>query len=161
MSLLYSTIAAAALLAGTDTVFAAPIFDLRFYNVDDVMNASITNAAFADQGVLQANFLEDTRFVDISSIVRPGQNDLLLTDVNTTQGWTYGYDFRIDGVTYASDVCGIANSVGCDGGDTTLGTVFSRDIEFDVPTERVPEPGTLMMIFAGLLGIPVLRRLHA
>jgi hypothetical protein len=159
--LLYSTIAAAVILVSTNTVIAAPIFDLRFYNVDDVMNASITNAAFADQGVLQANFLQDTGFVDISSFVRPGQNDLFLTDLNTIEGWTYGYDFRIDGVTYASDVCGTADIMGCEHDDATPGIVFSRDIGFNVPTEPVPEPGTLLLIFGGLIGMAGLRRLRA
>ena len=44
--LFYLTVAAAC-LAGANNGFSTPVVDLRFYNVDDQMNATITNSAFA------------------------------------------------------------------------------------------------------------------
>lgn len=98
---------------------ASSVYTLQFYNIDDTMTGYISNSAFSGQEVLQASFLQDTGPVDISSFVRPGSNDILVTDYNGPAGWTYGFDFKIDGVTYDSGVCGSANTIGCNNSDVT------------------------------------------
>jgi hypothetical protein len=128
------------------------------HNIDDILSAFITNSAHTNDLVLSANFTEDTGFVDISSFVTAGSNTLHLELQNFTEGsgYAYGYDFRIDGITFEAATCGIVNVVGCNGGDTTQGLVFSHDIVFSVPSE-VPLPAALPLFatglgFVGLLG---------
>ena len=136
---------------------SASVYTLQFYNIDDTMTGYITNSSFSSQQILQANFLQNTGPVDISSFVRSGSNDLLVTDYNGPQGWTYGFDFKIDGVTYNSGVCGVANSVGCNNNDQshTNQIVYSHDIVFDVTTvtAAVPEPSTWVMLLLGFAGL--------
>ena len=136
---------------------SASVYTLQFYNIDDTMTGYITNSGFSSQQILQATFLSDTGPVDISSYVRSGSNDILVTDYNGPSGWTYGFVFQIDGVTYDSGVCGSANTIGCNNSDTTHTNqiVYSHDIVFDVPTvtAAVPEPSTWVMLLLGLGGI--------
>jgi hypothetical protein len=139
-------------------------YTLRLFNVDDVMSAYITNADYTDQLVLQATFLQDTGNVDISRYIEPGLNDLLIQDYNFFQGWTYGYDFEINGASYASGSCGTANVFGCN--DNAQGpdnqVVFSTNIQFDAPSppSRIPEPSSLASLLSGLLSLMAMRRLH-
>ena len=141
---------------------ADPVYTLRFYNIDDQMSGYITNSNYTDQLIMQYNFLQDSGYVDISSYVEPGLNDILITDFNGPAGWTYGYDFQIDGVTYDLGVCGNVNVYGCDNNAYTPGLVYSHDIVFtDGPTTAAPEPTTLVLLGTGLLGFGWLRRRKA
>jgi PEP-CTERM motif len=135
---------------------ASSVYTLQFYNIDDTMTGYISNSAFSGQEVLQASFLQDTGPVDISSFVRPGSNDILVTDYNGPAGWTYGFDFKIDGVTYDSGVCGSANTIGCNNSDVTHTNqiVFSHDIVFSTPRiSAVPEPSTWVLLLSGFAGV--------
>lgn len=141
--------------ASISPAHAAALFDLRFFNVDDTMTANITNSDFSDQKILEIGFSQNNPYVDISSFVRPGSNTLAINLFNGPSGYTYGYDFRKDGVSIASGQCGIFNTFGCDNDSYAQGLVFTRNITFDggtaqpVPEQAVPEPATWLMMLLG------------
>src|SRR3954469_15272439 len=85
---------AAALLSAPVAAKAANIFTLRLFNADDLVSAYIFNSHVHDQLILQANFLEDTGFVDVSAFFAPGANNILITDFNAGGTWSYGFDFK-------------------------------------------------------------------
>mgnify|MGYP000975485447 CR=1 FL=1 len=101
---------------------------LRLYNVDDLLQATISNSGFADSSVLSAGRLQDTGLVDISSSFRSGTNTMTLQLANYGGGWNYGYQLRIGADTIAQDSCGAANTVGCDNSIYGFGLVWSRNI---------------------------------
>jgi hypothetical protein len=127
---------------------AADIITLRLFNVDDVMSAYISNTSFDEQLILQADFQQDTGFVDITGFLRPGSNNILLTDFNVGGTWSYGFDLKDNGVTIDSGSCGVAGVSGCNGDDRTVGLVFSEDPQ---PGNggAIPEPETWMLVMLG------------
>jgi hypothetical protein len=155
-----SFLAVASGLIVSEPVSATPIFTLRLYNVDDQMSAFISNSSFTNQLILQATYQQDTGFFDFSGFVRSGPNVLHLTDVNLGGGWTYGYDFKIDGLSFAADFCGTVGVAGCNNNDQTPGTMLDRQISFNVSNPAsVPEPSSLLLLvsgFAGLIGMRLL-----
>ncbi len=104
---------------------------LRFYNVDDVLDAFMTNADYSSVPVLSAGFMQDTGVVDITPFTRSGGNSLLLRLTNGGSGWTYGYQFLIDSAIREQDACGTVNVFGCNGNDQTSGVVWTHTISFD------------------------------
>lgn len=137
----------------------AQVYDLRLYNIDDVMTAEITNSEFTDLLIATAYYPGNSYYTDITAFVRPGINTLSLELQNTGGGWTYGYDFRLDGVSIASGSCGQVGVVGCDNNSYTLGTRFQSSIQFNA-VAAVPEPATwAMMLFGfGVVGFSMRRR---
>src|SRR5215211_2448562 len=121
-----------ALVAGVLAAASAPAnastYLLKFYHVDDDMSAYITNSAFSQKLLFSKGFGADYPYVDISSYVRDGINALTLTLINGPAGYTYGYDFKIDGTSYASAACGIFNTYGCDADSYAKGLVWSTNI---------------------------------
>lgn len=156
----------AAILALLPQGAAAATYSLRFFQVDDDLSAYITNSGFSHQLVLHRGFGPDYPYVDITPFVRNGSNTLDLELVNGPMGWTYGYDFRINDVTFASDACGIFNTHGCNNDAYGQGIVWTKSIQFNVggdqggPSSEVPEPATWLQLLAGfsLLGMAVRRR---
>src|SRR3954469_4610778 len=120
-NILMKLVLSVGLISAAAPMYAAPVYTLRLFNVDDVLTAYITNSNFTHTQFLSANFNVDTGFFDLSSFVRPGSNTLDLSLYNDHGGWTYGYDFRKDGVTVQSDSCGVVTLTGCNGSDTTVG----------------------------------------
>jgi hypothetical protein len=116
-------------------------FTLRFFDVDDVLSAYITNSEFTNQLILRSSFGEVTTDVEFSDFVRSGVNTIHLELINTSpgQGWTYGYDFKVNGKSQDFDQCGTFNRVGCQN-DESQGVVWTHDIEFTVvDTPRLPQ----------------------
>jgi hypothetical protein len=156
---------AAALLATIATVVSAPsyagpilatdTFALRVYDVDDVMSAFITNSSHSQQLMFTANFNQDFGYVDISSYVTPGANDILLQLFNGPAGWTYGYDFTTNGTSFDAGHCGVFNTIGCNNSDLSKGLVWSHDINFNVEsaTNPIPEPNAGALVASGLLAM--------
>lgn len=149
-------LAAAGLVLTASQAYAADIFDLRFFDVDDTMTAEISNSLFTNVEVNRANFSQDNPYVDISSYVAPGANSLNIKLFNGPAGYTYGYDLRKNGVSIAMDQCGVWNTFGCDNDRYAQGLVFTRQISFDgggmqdeATTAAVPEPSTWMMMIGG------------
>lgn len=135
---------------------AADIFDLKFFNVDDTMTAEISNSLFTNVEVNRANFSQDNPYIDISSYVAQGANTLNIKLFNGPAGYTYGYDLRKNGVSIATDHCGVWNTFGCENDRYGEGLVFTRQISFDggtiqqaEATAAVPEPSTWVMMIGG------------
>jgi hypothetical protein len=138
---------------GSGKAFAAPIYDLKFYKVDDVMSAYITNESHENEFMFSRSFGPDYSYVDISSYITDGLNTILLTLENGPAGYTYGYDFRIEGQSYASDDCGIWNTFGCDNDRYETGIVWTEEISFFVgdQVQDVEAPSQLGFFIIALL----------
>jgi hypothetical protein len=113
----------------------AHVYTLRFWNIDNVATAQITNSAYTNQQILTDSQYNpvDTGYVDISSYVRPGSNDVYIQLANTTDGWTISYDFQIDGISSSTYTCGVAGSVGCNNNAYVSGVVYTQHIVFQSP----------------------------
>ena len=145
----------------------ATVYDLRMFQVDDDMNATISNTGFTNQIVMQRSFTSNfngdaAQYANISEFIRPGLNSLKLSLFNTRSGYTYGYDFRIDGISYASGKCGNFNIFGCDNDSYAMGLVWSRTIDFVdgvPPTTSVPDAPTWLSMIAGfsVVGLSIRR----
>ena len=135
----------------------ASIYTLRLFNADDLVSAYVTNSSFDNALMLSAAFGEDTGFVDVTGFIRPGDNNVLFTDLNAAGGWSYGFDLRKDGVTLDYGMCGVAGVSSC-GDDQSVGLVFSQDPK--IPNGAVPEPAiwTMMIFGFGLIGAAARRR---
>jgi TonB family protein len=103
---------------------------LRLYNVDDQLQASITNVAVNSETILSASEREDTGFVDIGSRTRPGINSLSLKLTNYRGGYTYGYQLRSKSRIIDQMSCGSVGVVGCNNNDFRLGVVFTHTFSF-------------------------------
>ncbi len=103
---------------------------LRLYNVDDSLQASLTNVAAESQMILSASERQDTGFVDISSRTRPGANSLSLQLTNYRGGYTYGYELRSNSTIVDRASCGNVGVVGCNNNDFRLGVVFTHTFSF-------------------------------
>jgi hypothetical protein len=136
-----SPVAAKPIMAGD--FLPSDTFTLRFYDVDDYLSAHISNYSFNDQQVLVASFSQVTGDVDISQFVRDGVNEIRLDLINNSAGWTYGYDFRVNGVSVVADQCGVFNMVGCQNSDLTNGLAWSQNIVFTVSPATPPRPPQL------------------
>jgi len=139
----------------------APIYTLRFFNTDDVMSGFITNSSYTSQPILTGIFNTDTGDFDFTSYVTAGGNSIALQLLNDHGGWTYGYEFKIDGVIQAQDVCGVVTQTGCILGDFTVGpAVFTTSIVFEGPGGAVatPEPASTLLGGFGILALGLYRR---
>ena len=103
---------------------------LRLYNVDDSLQASLTNAAVTSQVVLSASERQDTGFVDISSRTQPGPNSLLFQLTNYRGGYTYAYQLRSNSTIIDEASCGNVGIAGCNNNDQKLGVVVTHTFNF-------------------------------
>jgi curved DNA-binding protein CbpA len=106
---------------------------LRLYNIDDDMQASLTNATLGSQVILQVPERQDTGFVDLGSRTQPGINTLSLQLMNYRGGYTYGYQLRSDSTIVDQASCGQVGIVGCNNNDFTRGLVFKHAFTFECP----------------------------
>jgi len=150
MGKLLQILSVAALMAGAPAQ-AADVFDLRFYDVDDEMTAEISNSAFSDALIYSIGFSKDNPYFDFSEYVAPGLNTITIKVVNGSSGWSYGYDFRKNGVSFAADQCGDWNTFGCNNDSYGEGLVYTTQITFDPSVvASVPEPATWAMAIVGM-----------
>lgn len=167
-SKMLSCAVAAGMLGLGSVPASAATYLLKFYQVDDDMSAYITNSDYSHQLLFSKGFGADYDYVDISSYVRDGINALTLTLNNGPKGWTYGYDFKVDGVSYASGACGAFNTHGCNADSYDQGLVWSTNVRFKgsspvgTPGDAgaVPEPASWAMMIAGFGMIGALTRKH-
>jgi hypothetical protein len=143
---------------------AAPVFTLGLFNIDDTMRATITNSAFTSTEFLSVT-TPNTALFDFSSFVRAGSNTVHLALENTHGGWTYGYEFKINGVVADAGSCGTFSVVGCKNNDSTVGlAVFTHDFSFQgdgSTTVGAPEPSALLLTAFGLFPIAAFLRKKA
>jgi hypothetical protein len=111
------------------------IYQLRLYNADDTLTATISNSAGNNQQLRQVGYGQDTGIVDVTSFVKPGSNTIHLSLFNTGGGYTYGYDFYVNGVKTDSNSCGTAGVVGCNNNDQTHQNqiAYTHDISVNGP----------------------------
>jgi hypothetical protein len=138
-----------AAVVGAPAARAADIFTLRLFNIDDHMSALVTNSLVSDELILQADFQQDTGFVDVSSFIAAGMNNITITDFNAGGIWSYGYDFQVNGVTVDEGSCGLAGISGCNGGDQSVGLVYSHDPDVPNGVVAIPEPATWALLILG------------
>lgn len=119
---------------------------LRLYNIDDRLEASLSNTVTGSQVLLDVPERQDTGFVDISSHTRPGVNTLSLQLTNYQKGYTYGYQLRNNSTIIDQDVCGEVGVRGCNNNDGTLGVVFRHAFSFQCPGYQ---PGASSIADAG------------
>jgi surface protein len=123
-----------------------PNHQIRFFNVDDVMYGFLSNSSANRSLVLAAGFLENVG-VDFSAQLSPGINrfDIEVWNgpsvgpfglVSGDGGWTYGWDFLVDGQVIESDSCGSAGAIGCQSNQIKPGLAHTRTIEFVVPSSN-------------------------
>ena len=148
--------------------YCIPIYTMHFFHADDQMDGFITNSAHNQTLFLTCNFGADCGVFDFTSFVTPGINTLTVQDFNGptvgplgpisgSAGYTYGFDFQIDGVTYDSASCGTFNTYGCNNDSYQTGLVYSHTIQFNGPSP-VPSPGTFSLTAIGLLAFASIRR---
>ncbi|MBP1806593.1 hypothetical protein [Rubellimicrobium aerolatum] len=126
---------------------SASTYELKFFDVDDVMSAYISNDDLTEELMFSRPFGHDYDYVDITSFVRDGLNTILLTLENGPSGYSYGYDFTIDGASYASGHCGIFNTYGCDADRYGTGEVWRTEIAFTASdVAPVPLPASMALL---------------
>ncbi len=137
----------------------AAAYTLKLYDIDDRMTATITNRSYSNLVIADYTFGSDYPELDFSAYVTSGNNVLALSLFNGPAGYTYGYDFRIDGFSYAAGQCGVWNILGCDDDRYAEGLVWSREIDFvATPKHAVPEPATMSILALGSLAFNMARR---
>ena len=122
---------------------------LRLYNVDDSMQALLTNTAGALQTVLSASLQQDTGFRDISSSTRLGANTLTIQLTNVQSRYTYGYQLRSNSMIVDEGSCGTVRYVGCNNEDQKTGLVFTHTFAFQCSdafeVNRRSDHGTILV----------------
>jgi hypothetical protein len=151
-------------MSGVTTAKAAEIFTLKLFHIDDAMKVDITNSFYLGQNILNVGFGNSHPEFDITPYVKKGQNTLDLRLYNGPAGWTYGYDFKRNGVTVSAEDCGTFNIYGCNKDEYKQGLVWTKSINFtayeDGSVPSVPEPASwaLMLIGFGFAGYSLRRR---
>ncbi|KAA0253690.1 MAG: hypothetical protein EDX89_12895, partial [Acidobacteria bacterium] len=101
---------------------------LRLYNVDDTFAAYLTNDHVTRMPLLSASYGQDTGFVDITTSLTLGMNQITLELTNVFAGWTYGYQLSNGGTVIAQGACGSAGFSGCNE-DYRTGLVYSITLD--------------------------------
>ena len=147
------TLAFGAAMLLSSAANAANVYTLRLFQVDDLMQAYITNSYHLGTLMFEKTFAPDHPAVGISPFITTGLNTIDLALFNGPSGYTYGYDFQINGVSFAKDSCGTFNMGGCDNDRYGEGLVWTDKIRFNVDSNGyvsgVPEPATWAMMITG------------
>ena len=118
------------------------------YNIDNSLAAYITNSTYSSQLILSGRFKADTGIVDITRYVTAGTNTITFLLTNTLAGYTWGWEFYINGTLQNSNSCGTVNVAGCNNNDQTLfthrdiATLGGKDLTFPVSTKGKPVAGS-------------------
>ena len=115
------SLAAAIFLSGAVVTSAnASTWQLHATEIDDKLNVYINT-------VLKFTCLfGQTCTFDLTPQMNTGRNVIAIQVVNSSAGYTYGYTLMKDNLTYASEFCGIFNSIGCNSSDLNIGVVYAR-----------------------------------
>jgi hypothetical protein len=111
-----------------------PDWAIQLFNVDDSMTVTCNGTTLITVGYAQTNT------VHLSSCLNRGQqHHIVITALNNSGGWTYGYRVTRDGEvqttaqgTRAEDSCGQVGVHGCKNNDQTRGAVFQKKYRIDL-----------------------------
>ncbi len=101
-------------------------YSVRIYNVDDVATAYVNGKE------ISRTTYRNTVYKDITSILRPGKNQIRLVAENYSEGFTYGFEIGRGNETIFSFECGKINERGC-GDDFRTGVVWEKTVTVDLP----------------------------
>jgi uncharacterized membrane protein len=96
-------------------------YSVKVYNVDDLATVYVNGSKQFDVEYTK------TERRDITSSLRPGNNQVRLVLQNHVAGYTYGFEIFRDNVSIFKDECGLVMSYICKGSSQT-GTVYDRVI---------------------------------
>jgi hypothetical protein len=144
-------------MLATPALFA-DTFQVRLFNTDDTLRASLTNSNVSSLLVATNTFGLDTGLIDITALVAPGTNTLDFTLDNPIGGYAWGVQvFKNTSTVLFQDSCGTAGVLGCNGNDQT--TFTNRLVDsFSFQINNVPEPNTIVLMFSGLAMVVLMRR---
>ena len=151
-------------------------YELQLFSVDDNMYAYITNSVYTDQLLISQGFSSGNPYANISNYVEPGINIVTLELYNGPKGYSYDWNFGINGVLSASGSCGDWNTYGCNYDSYAEGLVYVTDLLFSTSGTSVtvdniyaapyvpggqgpaqlsatPLPSTWTMLIAGFVGL--------
>jgi hypothetical protein len=94
-------------------------YRVRIYNVDDFAAVFINGSPLIQIGYNQ------TREIDITRLLKRGNNKIQFVVKNIQEEFTYGFEIFRNNETIFHDECGLAGSSGC-GRNTRLGIVYER-----------------------------------
>ena len=108
-------------------------YQLRLYNIDDVMYSYLSNFRGASMFLLGRYYNQDSGLIDITNQLTPGDNQIYLRLFNSSGGYTYGYQLLKNGEVIDQAICGLVGSDGCNNNDQTTGLVYEHTIHFQFP----------------------------
>ena len=109
-------------------------FSLKVFNVDDMARVEVNSTQVTEVGYYQE------KEVDLSSYLKTGENEILLTVRNDMYSWTYGFALYKDGQEIWRDQDGTVGVRGARNDDRTLGIVYRCKVKLTlgIPTPTLP-----------------------
>lgn len=102
-------------------------YSLKIYNVDDLAQVYINGSE-----ILQVRY-KDNKQIDITNILRPGNNSIRFVTTNYQEGFTYGFEVYRNNESIFQDECGDSyKRIGCRGNNSPKGIVYNRTINIQV-----------------------------
>lgn len=97
---------------------------VRSHNIDDIALIYLNG-----QNVVRKEYLEDSKWVDITNRLQAGSNKLRFVLKNgNVGGWTYGFQIKVGERVIWEEACGQAGRMGCNDNDTKAGTRFDKTV---------------------------------
>lgn len=100
-------------------------YSVRIYNIDDLATVYVNGTQ-----VLQIPY-KGTRQIDITNLLRPGQNEVRFVLENFQEGFTYGFEINRNNESIFRDECGAAGITGCRRSVET-GRIYDRTVTIRV-----------------------------
>lgn len=96
-------------------------FTVKLYNIDDEATVFVNGAKAFERNYNSGGS------IDITDLLRTGNNRVRLTLENRQEGYTYGFEIYQDGKSIFREECGEVNVSGCQSGART-GIVYDREV---------------------------------